>query len=102
MKTIINIGTIVVCDFCNSEDESKGGVMIGSHAVCGKCTERRGYDKPDYEHKDEISKIFDKKKTFKENVLEYRHSLYGSRNGVIEIMPFDKFEEVINKTTKEQ
>ena len=37
---IINIGDDVYCDFCNSDGEdSYGGVLIGSNAVCGHCCE---------------------------------------------------------------
>ena len=88
METI-NIGDFVCCDFCNSNGEdSKGGVMIGSHAVCGLCCEKHGYNKPDYIHKDEISEIFPKDKTFKENVLIYRLRTTGTIEGEITINPF--------------
>lgn len=91
---IIDIGEEVHCDFCNEGEDSMGGVIVGSNAVCGKCTKKYEYDKPDYKYADEIGVIFDKKKTFKENVLQYRELMYGSRNGTIEIMPFSDFEEI--------
>ena len=63
-----NYGEVVACDFCNYGEESKGGVLIGSYAVCGDCSEKRGY------YKDEKSNS----KTFKQNVLDYRKKEYGS------------------------
>lgn len=81
---IINIGQDVICDFCNSDgEESNGGVLIGTSAVCGLCCKQYGYDKDDYEHKGDIAEIFPKSKTFKENVLEYRLRTTGSKNGEI-------------------
>ena len=96
METLINIGHVVVCDFCNSQEESMGGVMVGSNAVCGVCTKKSGYDKPDYIYANEINTIFDKEKTFKENVLEYRKKTTGSRDGTIMITRFNDFEEINN------
>ena len=82
-----NYGEVVVCDFCNDDGKlSKGGVLIGSNAVCGKCTAKNGYDTADYEYADEIDKIFDKEKTFQDNVLEYREEAYGSRDLKVTIM----------------
>jgi len=44
MEVISNIGDLVVCDFCNGDGtESLGGVLIGSHAVCGNCCVRDKY-----------------------------------------------------------
>ena len=86
METI-NIGDFVCCDFCNYGEESYGGVMVGSNAICGICCEKHGYDKPDYEYKDEVSEIFPKDKTFKENVLTYRLRTTGTTKGEIIIKP---------------
>ena len=49
-EKIINGGDVVICDFCNGGDETMGGVIVGSSAVCGDCTDRYGYDKEDYEY----------------------------------------------------
>ena len=88
METI-DIGDFVCCDFCNSNGEdSYGGVLIGSNAICGKCCEKHGYTKPDYKYKDEISEIFPKDKTFRENVLIYRLRTTGTIKGEITIKPF--------------
>ena len=39
-----NVGELVVCDFCNKGGKlSKGGVVIGSNAVCGDCSDKNGY-----------------------------------------------------------
>ena len=83
-----NYGEVVCCDFCNQGEESKGGVMIGSNAVCGTCCESKGYYKDDYKYKDEIDLIFDKDKTFKQNVLEYRKKTYGTSDLIVTIIPF--------------
>ena len=70
-----NYGEVVACDFCNY-GESKGGVLIGSYAVCGDCSEKRGYYKD--EKSNDVDLIFDNSKTFKQNVLDYRKKEYGS------------------------
>ncbi len=81
---VINIGDFVCCDFCNGDGEdSHGGVLVGSSAICGHCCEKHGYDKPDYKYKDEVSEIFPKDKTFKENVLAYRLKTTGRVEGEI-------------------
>ena len=86
---IIDIGDFVCCDFCNSiGEDSHGGVMVGSSAVCGSCCEKNGYYKSDYKHKGDISEFFPKDKTFKENVLEYRLRTTGSKSGEITIQSF--------------
>ena len=69
-EKIINGGDVVICDFCNGGEETMGGVIVGSSAVCGDCTDRYGYDKEDYEYANEVSEIFDKERSFKDNVLE--------------------------------
>lgn len=87
-----NIGDVVVCDFCNDDGKlSKGGVLIGSNAVCGKCSQKNGYYKSDYEYRHEISRFFDKRKLFQKNVLEYRKEAYGSSDGIIQISSWDDF-----------
>lgn len=82
----INIGDLVVCDFCNGDGKNtKGGVMIGSYAVCGMCSEINNYYDKEHENAHEIDEIFDKNKTFQLNVLEYRKKTYGTNDGIIEI-----------------
>ena len=90
-KEIIDIGDMVCCDFCNYGDESMGGVLIGSHAICGDCCDKYGYDKPDYEHAHEVDRIFPKDKTFKENVLNLRQETTGQTSGIIEIVSGEDF-----------
>ena len=75
-----NYGEVVACDFCNGGEESAGGVMMGSYAVCGDCSEKNGYYKNSYQYKDEIDEFFDTEKTFRDNVLEYRQKVYGTRD----------------------
>ena len=94
----INIGDFVCCDFCNSDGEhTYGGVLIGSNAVCGKCCEKNGYYKPDFEYKDEIKEFFPKDKTFKVNVLDYRMRAYGETDGKIIIKSTDDYIKDRNK-----
>ena len=39
MEMISNIGSEVVCDFCNGDGRfSMGGLLVGSYAVCGECS----------------------------------------------------------------
>lgn len=79
----INMGDIVICDFCNQGEESMGGVMIGSYAVCGDCCNKHGYyDK----HSDDVDEYFNREHTFKTNVLNYRLKTTGTTGGKIIIM----------------
>tara|TARA_R100001510_G_C7638870_1_gene196665 strand:+ start:1376 stop:1648 length:273 start_codon:yes stop_codon:yes gene_type:complete len=86
MKTI-RTENFVACDFCNGGEDSYGGVLIGSTAVCGNCSENnkftiKGIPNQDLESKDEISKYFDSGKTFQENVENYRLEQYGTKDAV--------------------
>ena len=83
-----NYGEVVVCDGCNGPYGGKpnGGVLLGSSAMCGECCDKYGYDKPDYQYADEVDEIWDKEKTFKDNVLEYRERVYGSRDLITRII----------------
>jgi|21_taG_2_1085346.scaffolds.fasta_scaffold00540_22 hypothetical protein len=39
MEMISNIGSEVICDFCNGDGRfTMGGVLVGSYAVCGECS----------------------------------------------------------------
>ena len=85
-----NAGEVVVCDGCNDDGKlSKGGVLIGSSAFCGKCTSRNKWDQPDYEYANEVTKIFNKEKTFHQNVLDYRLKTYGSSDLTVQILSWD-------------
>ena len=87
MEEIVhNYGDVVDCDFCNYGEESKGGVLIGSYAVCGDCSEKRGYYKD--ETNGDVDLIFDNSKTFKQNVLDYRKKEHGSSNLVMTFRSF--------------
>ena len=81
-KEMNNYGEVVACDFCNFGEETHGGVLLGSYAICGKCCDKYGYDKPDYKYSNEVDVIFDKEKTFRDNVLEYREKTYGTRDAI--------------------
>jgi hypothetical protein len=85
-----NYGEEVACDGCNEGEGSMGGCLTGSYAMCGDCCKKYGYDKPDYEYADEINEIFDKEKTFRENVLDYRERTYGSRDLILSITPISR------------
>jgi len=85
-----NHGQVVVCDGCNGPHGKNlmGGVLVGSHAMCGGCCDIYGYDKPDHEHADEIDEIWPKDKTFHDNVLDYRQRVYGSKDMIVRIGSF--------------
>ena len=81
-----NIGDFVCCDFCNSDGtDTKGGVLVGSSAICGKCCEQNGYYEENYKYKDEITEFFSMANTFRENVLDYRKRTTGTAEGKITI-----------------
>lgn len=84
--SISNYGDVVACDFCNEGEESKGGVLIGSYAVCGDCSDERGYYKD--ENNQDVNEIFDNSKTFRDNVLEYRKKTYGTSDAISTIISF--------------
>ena len=84
---VIRTECFVACDFCNEGEDTLGGVLIGSTAVCGNCSEKneftcKGVPNQAYEYKNEISKYFDNGKTFQENVEEYRLEQYGTRDAI--------------------
>ena len=88
-ETVVNnYGEVVACDFCNFGEETKGGVLIGSYAVCGDCSDKNGYYDKDYENADEIDEHFNKEKTFRENVLDYRKRVYGTSDAIQVITSF--------------
>ena len=77
-----NLGDTVVCDFYNADGSlSKGGVMIGSNAVCGDCC-----DKYNYYNDKEVDEVFDRDKTFQENVCDYRKRTTGTSDGIMQIL----------------
>lgn len=77
-----NLGPVVACDYCNYGEETLGGVLLGSYAVCGDCTKSSKILEEDFEDKEHIVEIWDKKKTFKENVLEYRKRTTGTEDAI--------------------
>ena len=85
-----NYGQVVVCDHCNGPEGKNlmGGVLVGSHAVCGECCDRYGYYNPNYEYADEIDEIWSKDKTFHDNVLAYRQRVSGSKDMIVRIGSF--------------
>jgi len=64
-----DIGDAVCCDFCNFGEDTMGGVMIGSNAICGDCCKKNDYY---YDKAEDVDYYFDRNRTFKENVLKYR------------------------------
>lgn len=99
MKEEMNFGEIVACDFCNYGEDSRGGVLIGSYAVCGDCCDRHGYieidDKgyPNYTKKahelhasGEINEIWDTSSTFRANVLRFRKKTHGHSDLIYKII----------------
>ena len=77
-KETTNYGEVVACDFCNYGEDTMGGVLIGSYAICGDCSDKNGYYKDESNH--DVDEVFDNTKTFKDNVLEYRQKVYGTRD----------------------
>jgi hypothetical protein len=88
-----NHGLVVICDFCNEGEDTMGGVLIGTYAVCGDCCEKQGYRKPDYRYADEIDEMWDIEKSFYDNVLDYREKTYGTKDLIIHITSLDKIEK---------
>jgi hypothetical protein len=82
--TVINAGEEVICDFCNGGEETLGGCLIGSYAICGDCTKTK------ISHPEEVDLWFDPTKTFKLNVLEYRERTYGTRDCITTITTWDE------------
>lgn len=55
---IIDFGERVVCDFCNDDytgNQTSGGVLFGSYAVCPKCTPKLLDDCATYGETDRIT-----------------------------------------------
>ena len=83
-----NYGDIVICDSCGSDHETYGGVLsIGGNATCGTCCEDRDYYNE--ENKKYVAEYFDKNKTFKQNVLDYRRRVYGTSNLIVQMRSID-------------
>tara|TARA_R100001082_G_scaffold44518_1_gene23709 strand:- start:8577 stop:8861 length:285 start_codon:yes stop_codon:yes gene_type:complete len=85
--TVIRTENFVVCDFCNEGADTFGGVLVGGTAICGNCSEKQKMtinDEPNmnYEFADEITKYFNNKKTFQENVEQHRLEQYGTRDAI--------------------
>ena len=55
--------------------------------MCGECCDKYGYDKPDYKYSDEVDEVWDKEKTFKQNVLDYRTKTYGTPDLITTFIP---------------
>ena len=90
-----NFGDVVCCDGCNGPygDNMNGGAIIGSSAYCGECCDKYGYYSQNYEYADEIDEILDKKRTFKENVLDFRKRMTGSSDAVMRIYTESSFNK---------
>jgi len=76
--TVIDGGEEVACDFCNFGEETMGGLLLGSYAICGDCAKT-------ITHPEEITEVFDPNKTFRQNVLEYRVRTYGTSHAITKI-----------------
>ena len=97
-----NLGDLVICDFCNGDGkDSVGGVVIGSYAICGDCSEKNIYYDSEYKNADEIDIIFSQDKTFQENVLEYRKQQTGSSDGIMSFYTWDDCDILKKEKLKE-
>lgn len=69
----VDIGDTVICDFCNddyTESDKKGGVIVGSYAICPKCEKPHMLKDADY--------VCRHDETFKDFVVRTReHSTIG-------------------------
>lgn len=68
LTSVIDVGESVVCDFCNddfTESEETGGALIGSYAICPKCT-------AGVKHKEEIDICCPAGTQFRKWVLQLR------------------------------
>jgi hypothetical protein len=84
-----NHGLVVICDFCNEGEDTMGGVLIGSYAICGDCCETHDYRNPEHLNADEIDEIWDIEKSFHDNVLDYRERVYGTKELITEIISLE-------------
>lgn len=98
-KDTMNFGDVVACDFCNYGEETMGGVLMGSYAVCGDCGQKHKYIKVNgdsIEYTEKAKKesdkgeiqLWDLEKSFRENVLEFRMKTTGTSNLTITIEGF--------------
>ena len=71
-----NFGEEVACDFCNYGEDTMGGLLIGSYAICGDCAKK-------ITHPEEVDRVFNPEKTFRQNVLEYRKEVYGTSDCIM-------------------
>lgn len=84
MRDVIDNGEFVACDFCNYGEETLGGVMVGTYAICGDCAKT-------ISHPEEIQMVFDQTKTFRQNVLNYRQEAYGETEAKIEFYTWEDY-----------
>ena len=97
-----NLGDLVICDFCNADGkDSVGGVMIGSYAICGDCSEKNNYYDKESKDADEIDLVFSKDKTFQENVLLYRKHQTGSSDGIMSLYTWDDCDIIKKENIKD-
>ena len=81
----IYIGDTVVCDYCNddyTDSDEKGGVLIGSYAVCPKCAEKH---KEHHQNPDDRAR---EDETFKEFVMRVRAGNNSIYIGEVDEIPF--------------
>jgi len=71
-------------------------MIVVSSAIFGDCTDewilKKGYksdtDPEDYKDDLGIAEVFDKERSFKDNVLEYRLKVYGTSDAITVIKTF--------------
>ena len=112
-----NYGGIVVCDFCNADGDilddegefaNKGGMIMGSHAICGRCCKKNNYVLTDgslnlEKFKDEPVDnivVFDQEMGFGVNVREWRLKVYDTTDAISQFITFDDNDEMFDYMNK--
>jgi hypothetical protein len=117
IEYVDNHGKIVICDFCNADGDAvdgegnstnMGGMLMGSHAVCGRCCEKNEYILSDGtlnmahfegEPVDNI-RILDANKSFGDNVRAWRKEVHGTEDAISSFITFDSNDEMFDFLTK--
>ena len=102
--TVIRTENFVVCDFCNEGADSYGGVLVGSTAICGNCSEKNGFTSEGipnqaYEFKDEIWEMLDEESSQTGFSIPFNISNW---NGCKHITSEDKFKNALARWSVEE
>ena len=93
------LGDTVICDICNKDwtgDDTSGGILVGSYAVCPDCTPKKLKDLEKYNEMHCINARCPEKMSFADWVVDGR----GSEGGKIIFITGDdndSFEDMLRK-----